>query len=65
MVVLGSNLGINTINQIGTVSFSVNGPSEVYNKSVINSLQCNNVTAANLEGANPPTIEDVRNMVSF
>ena len=61
---LGSNLGINTINQIGTVSFSVNGPSEVYNKSVINSLQCNNVTAA-IGGANPPTIEDVRNMVSF
>ena len=61
---LGSNLGINTINQIGTVSFSVNGPSEVFNKSVINSLQCNNVTAA-IGGANPPTIEDVRNMVSF
>ena len=61
---LGSNLGINTINQIGTVSFSVNGPSEVFNRSVINSLQCNNVTAA-IGGANPPTIEDVRNMVSF
>jgi len=61
---LSSNLGINTINQIGTVSFAVNGPSDSVNRSVINSLQCNNVTAA-IGGANPPTTEDVRNMVSF
>jgi hypothetical protein len=61
---LASNLGINTINQIGTVSFAVNGPSETVNKSVINSLQCNNVTAA-IGGANQPTLDDVRNMVSF
>lgn len=61
---LSSNLGINSINQIGTVSLSINGPSEVTNRSVINSLQCNNVTAA-IGGSNPPTTEDVRNMVSF
>lgn len=61
---LSSNLGINTINQIGTVSFSVNGPSQSVNNSVINSLQCNNVTAA-IGGANPPTTEDVRNLVAF
>jgi len=61
---LSSNLGINTINQIGTVSFAVNGPSQSVNNSVINSLQCNNVTAA-IGGANPPTTEDVRNLVSF
>jgi hypothetical protein len=61
---LSSNVGINTINQIGTVSFSVNGPSESANRSVINTLQCNNVTAA-IGGSNPPTTEDVRNMVSF
>jgi len=61
---LASNIGINTINQIGTVSFAVNGPSETANRSVINSLQCNNVTAA-IGGANPPTTEDVRNLVSF
>jgi hypothetical protein len=61
---LSSNVGINTINQIGTVSFAVNGPSESANRNVINSLQCNNVTAA-IGGANPPTTEDVRNMVSF
>ena len=61
---LASNVGLNTINQIGTVSFSVNGPSDSVNRSVINSLQCNNVTAA-IGGANLPTTEDVRNMVSF
>lgn len=61
---LASNVGINTINQIGTVSFAVNGPSESVNRSVINSLQCNNVTAA-IGGSNIPTTEDVRNMVSF
>ena len=61
---LSSNLGINTINQIGTVSFAVNGPSDSVNRSVINSLQCNNVTAA-IGGANIPTTEDVRNMVAF
>ena len=61
---LASNLGINTINQIGTVSFAVNGPSDSVNRSVINSLQCNNVTAA-IGGANIPTTDDVRNMVSF
>jgi len=41
-----TNLGVNIINQIGTVSFFVNGPSESVNTTVINSLTCNNVTAA-------------------
>jgi hypothetical protein len=59
-----SNLGINVINQIGTVSFFVNGPSESANRSVINSLRCNNLTAA-IGGANSPTTEEVRQMVSF
>lgn len=59
-----SNLGTNVINQIGTVSFAVNGPSETTNRTVINSLRCNNITAA-VGGANTPTTEEVRNMVSF
>jgi hypothetical protein len=61
---LATNLGVNVINQIGTVSFFVNGPSEVTNNSVVNSLRCNNVTAA-IGGANAPTTEEVRNFVSF
>lgn len=61
---LASNLGVNAINQIGTTSFFVNGPSELTNSSVINSIRCNNVTAA-IGGANAPSIEEVRNYVSF
>jgi len=61
---LSSNLGTNVINQIGTVSFFVNGPSELTNSSVINSLRCNNVTAA-IGGAGVPSLEEVRNYVSF
>jgi hypothetical protein len=59
-----SNLGVNTITQIGTVSFFVNGPSENMNTSVVNSLRCSNVTAA-IGGANFPTTEEVRNLVAF
>jgi hypothetical protein len=61
---LASNVGVNVINQIGTVSFYVNGPSVTTNTAVINSLKCTNVTAA-IGGANIPTIEEVRNFVSF
>jgi len=61
---LASNLGVNAINQIGVVSFFVNGPSDNINTSVINSLRCTNVTAA-IGGANIMTIEEVRNLVGF
>jgi hypothetical protein len=61
---LGTNLGNNVINQVGTVSFFVNGPSEVINSSVVNSLRCVNATAA-IGGSNPPTVEEIRNYVSF
>jgi hypothetical protein len=60
----GTNLGVNTINQIGTVSFFVNGPSESINTTVVNSLRVNNVTAA-IGGANAPTTEEVRQYVSY
>ena len=60
----GTNVGVNVITQIGTVSFFVNGPSESINTTVVNSLSCNNVTAA-IGGANFPTMEEVRNLVSF
>jgi hypothetical protein len=60
----GSNLGVNAITQVGTVSFFVNGPSQSQNTSVINSLSCTNVTAA-IGGANYPTTEEVRNFVAF
>jgi hypothetical protein len=61
---LATNLGVNVINQVGSVSFFVNGPSETTNTSVVNSLSCNNVTAA-IGGAGLPTLEEIRNFVSF
>ena len=60
----GSNLGVDVINNIGTVSFAVNGPSSSVNTSVINSLSCTNVTAA-IGGAGAPTNEEIRNLVAF
>jgi hypothetical protein len=60
----GTNLGVNVINQIGAVDFFVNGPSDILNTSVINSLTCNNVTAA-IGGAGYPSTEEVRNYVTF
>jgi hypothetical protein len=59
-----SNIGVNTINQVGTTNFFVNGPSQNINQNVINSLRCNNITAA-IGGGNLPTTEEVRNMVGF
>jgi len=59
-----TNLGTNVINQVGTVAFFVNGPSESQNSAVVNSLRCNNVTAA-IGGAGIPSIEEIRNYVSF
>jgi len=61
---LGTNLGTNVINQIGTVSFAVNGPIQAINSSVINSLSCTNITAA-IGVANLPTVEEVRNLIGF
>ena len=61
---LATNLGVKVINQIGTVSFFVNGPSEATNTSVVNSLKCENVTAA-IGGAGLPTLDEIRNFVSF
>jgi len=59
-----SNVGVGVINQVGVVDFNVNGPSDNINANVIKSLSINNVTGA-VGGANPPTTEEVRNMVSF
>jgi hypothetical protein len=61
---LATNLGVNVINQIGTISFFVNGPSQSVNQNVQQSLQCNNVTAA-IGGADRPSLEEVRNYVGF
>ena len=61
---IATNLGVNVINQIGAVDFSIVGPSDIINNQVINSLACNNVTAS-IGGAGYPSTEEVRNYVTF
>jgi hypothetical protein len=61
---IASNVGVGVINQVGTIDFSITGPSDIVNTNVQNSLSITNVTAA-IGGSNPPTTEEVRNMVSF
>jgi hypothetical protein len=61
---ISSNVGVSVINQLGVVNFSVNGPSQTQNTSTINSLNCTNTTAA-IGGANVPSVEEVRNYVTY
>jgi hypothetical protein len=59
-----SNLGVNVITSVDDVEFNVNGPVASKNSNVIQSLRVTNVTPA-VGGADAPTIEEIRNMVSY
>ena len=59
-----SNLGVNIITSVDSVEFNINGPNNAINSQVELSLRVNNVTAA-VGGADQPTIEEIRNMVSY
>ena len=59
-----SNLGVNVISSIDDIEFNVQGPNSTINTQVINSLRVNNITPA-VGGADQPTIEEIRNMVSY
>ena len=59
-----SNLGVNVITSVDNVDFAVNGPVSSVNTQVIQSLRVTNVTPA-IGGADQPTIEEIRNMVSY
>lgn len=59
-----TNLGVNTITQVGTVNFSVNGPQQSVNTQVVNSLSVQNPTAA-IGGSDKPTLEEARNFVTY
>jgi hypothetical protein len=59
-----SNLGVNVITNVDDVEFIVSGPVSAFNTQTINSLRVNNVTPA-VGGADAPTIEEIRNMVSY
>jgi len=59
-----SNLGVNVITNVDDVEFIVSGPVPTKNTGVVQSLRVNNVTPA-VGGADQPTIEEIRNMVSY
>jgi hypothetical protein len=59
-----SNLGVNVISTVDDVEFNVTGPNSTFNTQTINSLRVTNITPA-VGGADQPTIEEIRNMVSY
>lgn len=59
-----SNIGVNVISSVDDVEFNVNGPNSTFNTQVVNSLRVTNITPA-VGGADQPTIEEIRNMVSY
>jgi hypothetical protein len=59
-----SNLGVNVITNVDDVEFIVSGPVPAKNTGVVQSLRVNNITPA-VGGADQPTIEEIRNMVSY
>ncbi len=62
---LESNVGVNVINTIGNLDMVFNGQTNAAEQArVVSSVQVTNVTAA-VGGSNPPSIEEVRNLVTF
>ena len=59
-----SNLGVNVITSVDDVEFTVSGPVSTINSQVVQSLRVVNITPA-VGGADQPTTEEVRNMVSY
>lgn len=59
-----SNLGVDVITSVDNVEFNIQGPVSSINNQVIQSLNVTNVTPA-VGGADQPTVEEIRNMVSY
>ena len=59
-----SILGVNVITSIDDVEMNVNGPISSKNNQVIQSLRVTNITPA-VGGSDQPTIEELRNMISY
>jgi hypothetical protein len=59
-----SNIGVNVVNSIDTVELNINGPVSSVNSQVLQSLKVTNITPA-VGGADQPTIEELRNMISY
>lgn len=59
-----TNLGPNSVTTISNRNVIVNGPNNVINQAVINSITCNNPIPA-LGGKDALSIEELRNMISY
>jgi len=59
-----TNIGPNVIKTVSTVDMVVNGPNNLVNQKVINSLSVNNPIPA-LGGKDEPSIEELRNLVRY
>jgi hypothetical protein len=59
-----TNLGVNVVTAMDTFEYVVNGPNTSVNDQVSQSLRVSNVTPA-VGGSDAPTIEEIRNMISY
>lgn len=59
-----TNLGPNTLKNLGIINMSINGSDQQKNLSVKKSLKVNNLFPA-LGGKNAPSVEEIRNMVKY
>jgi len=59
-----SNIGPNTLNSVGLLNLTINGPNESINQAVRSSLKVNNLFPA-LGGKDVPSVEEIRNMVKY
>lgn len=61
---VNTNLGPNTLNQLGVSNFVLNAGNSAQEAAVANSLRVNNIFPA-IGGAGLPSVEEVRNFVSY
>jgi hypothetical protein len=61
---INTNLGPNTLTQLGINNFIINAGNSAQETAVINSLRVNNLFPA-IGGAGLPSVEEVRNFVSY
>lgn len=59
-----SNIGPNTITNVGILTMVVNGPNSNTNQAVKKSLKVNNLFPA-IGGKDSPSVEEIRNMVRY
>jgi hypothetical protein len=59
-----TNVGVNVITSVDSVEFNVQGPNSGINTQVTQSLNVTNITPA-IGGSDQPTIEELRNMISY